>query len=49
MIDVNTGHVIIVSIAAVCTLAMLKTTKKVISVAIALGLVATVTKYMGLW
>lgn len=49
MIDVNTGHVIIVTIAVVCGLIMLKVTKKIVGIAIIVGLIAAVTKYFGIW
>lgn len=45
----ETGHVVIVAIAVICGLFMLKVTKKVIGAAIVIGIIAVITKHIGLW
>lgn len=48
-ISVQTGHVIVVAVAVVAALVILKVTKKVIGIAAVVGVLAALTKYLGLW
>lgn len=48
-LPIETGHVVIIVIAIVVALFMLKVTKKVIGITVAVGVLAAVSKYFGLW
>lgn len=43
------GHIVIVVIAVLCGLITIKATKKVFGITLFIGLIAVITKYIGIW